>query len=114
MTEADKDYHARIRVLEEWKAETRELLHQINAKVDTIASGMVKVTAINHCPLPGACIELNKEVDEMRKEHAAMMQRIDERLGKLERVQAWATGALAAVSVFWAVIQVLIPFFTKG
>ena len=114
MTEADKDFHARIRVLEEWKAETRELLHQINTKIDGIVSGMARVTAINHCPMPGACIELNKEVGEMQEEHKAMMQRIDERVARLERVQTFATGALAAVSVIWAVIQVLIPFFTKG
>jgi len=114
MTDTDKDYHARLRVLEEWKAETRELLHQINAKIDGIATSMNKVSAINHCPLPGACIELNKEVDEMRKDHKEMMASIDNRVGKLERVQAWATGALAAVSVFWAVLQVAIPFFTKG
>jgi hypothetical protein len=114
MTDTDKDFHARICVLEEWKAETRELLHQINTKIDGIAAAMGRVSAIQHCPMPGACVELNKEVGEMQKEHKAMMVSIDERLGKLERVQAWATGALAAVSVFWAVIQVLIPFFTKG
>ena len=113
MTDSDKDFHARIRVLEEWKAETRELLHSMNAKLDGMTATLNRMGEIRHCPMPGACIELKKEVDEMRKEHAAMMQRIDERVARLERVQTFAAGAIAAVSVLWAVLKVVVPWVIR-
>jgi hypothetical protein len=85
----------------------------MNAKLDSITAALARIGEIRHCPMPGACLELNKEVDEMRKEHKAMMQRIDERVGRLERVQTFAAGAMAAVSILWAVVKVVVPWVIR-
>ena len=103
MTEQN-DFHARIRVLEEWRTETREVLHSIVSKLDNLAS-LISDRG-RECPQPGACLEIRKDLVELRDEHRDTMRRVM----RLERVQAWATGALAAVGVVWAVFQVILPY----
>ncbi len=103
------DYHARIRVLEEWRMETRELLHQINAKLDLLATSITKASATPHCPAPGSCIEIRKEIATLREEHSETMERVF----RLEKAQAWALGAIATVAVGWSVVTVILPLVVK-
>ncbi len=105
MPDQPNDFHARIRVLEEWRNETRDLLHGIAGKIDALAT-LVTRRGENMCSAPGSCIEIRKEVQELRSEHKDTMARVM----RLERWQVFLTGIAAAIAVGWAVLRFILPF----
>lgn len=104
MPDESKDLHARVSVLEDWRLETRDILHGISAKLDQLATLVTRGSA-TACPAPGSCVEIRKEVAELRAEHKNTMARVM----RLERWQVFLTGIAAAVAVIWALLTFIIP-----
>ena len=104
------DFHARIRVLEEWRLETRQMLTTIATKIDALATLVTQGRAQSHCPEPGACLPLRREVAELKKEHADLRAWIM----RLERWQVFLSGVAAAIGVVWTIIRFIWPLLSDG
>lgn len=102
---ATNDFHARIRVLEEWRLETRQMLTTIATKIDALTTLVTRSAARSNCPEPGACIPLQHEVKELKREHAALRAW----LIRVERWQVFLAGSAAAIAVGWAILRLVLP-----
>ena len=90
------DLESRLAVLESRDKDSRELLQDIAIKLDSLTRAF---DTRPHCPAPGSCIGLEREIAMMRKQqdaHAA-------ELTKLSRWQTWMVGAGSAIAVGWTV-----------
>ena len=86
----DNDINARVRVLEEWRTEMREDIQHIIGELRNL-TGIVSSQRL--CNAPNTCIELRREVDELKRVDTNVMSRIL----ALERAHVFLSGA-AAVS----------------
>jgi septation ring formation regulator EzrA len=111
------DYHARLRVLEEWRLEARGQYQKLDAKIDVLVELMTKHQI---CPTPGACTELRKEGDALKKEvekEVAQLQAtysgILARILKLEKWHVFLSGCAVMLGIVWTVFRVVLPYLSK-
>lgn len=104
------DFHARIRVLEEWRLETRQMLTTIATKIDSLATLVTRNASQSRCAEPGACQSLKQEVQQLKKEHADLRIWIM----KLERWQVFLSGVAAAIGVVWTILRFVWPMINPG
>jgi len=100
----DNDINARVRILEEWRTEMREDIQHIIGELRNL-TGIVSSQRL--CNAPNTCIELRREVDELKRVDTNILSRIL----ALERANVFLSGAASAVALLWAVFKVFIPYF---
>ena len=100
------DVESRLAVLESRDKDTRELLRDIDTKLDELTSAF---QTRQHCPAPGSCLTIGKELDQAKdclKVHSREIER-------LARWQMYVFGAAGAVVVGWTVGITIIPLIWR-
>ena len=100
------DVESRLAVLESRDKDTRELLRDIDTKLDALTSSF---QTRPHCPAPGSCLTIGKELDQAKsclEKHSAEIER-------LTRWQMYVFGAAGAVVVGWTVGITIIPLIWR-
>ena len=97
------DVEARVAVLESRDSDVRDTLKDVSTKMDKLTTAF---QTRQHCPAPGSCLTISKEMDQVKdclKAHSREIER-------LARWQMYVFGAAGAVVVGWTVGVTIIPF----
>lgn len=97
---------ARVAVLEDWRREHREWMVEMRS---AMAGVKTSLQALRLCNSPNTCLTLRDEISEMAQENKNAMIRIE----KLEQWRTFIMGAVAAITVVWLLLQVIVPWAIK-
>ena len=100
------DVESRLAVLESRDKDTREILRNIDTKLDALTSAF---QTRPHCPSPGSCITIGKELDQVK----VCLKAHSEEIERLTKWQMYVFGAAGAIVVGWTVGITIIPFIWR-
>lgn len=103
----DDKLFSRVAVLEDWRKEHRDDMQEIRA---SLAALTASVQALRLCNTPNLCQTIRAEIDEMTRENATIMRRME----SLERWRTFISGVVATLGTVWIMMQVIFPWILKA
>ena len=91
-----QELHYRLKVLEDWREEVRQMLHEILTNVRQIQRAQDKAPA--PCPAPGTCLQLREMINRLE----ATIEHNEQRLAILERI-VWI--AMGGASLIYGIVE---------
>lgn len=93
-------------MLEDWRTEHKPWMEGMSEKLDKINTNLL---ALRLCASPNMCQAIDKEVKVL----VAALEAQEARIESLEKWRTFISGAVAALTAIWFILQVVLPWGLK-